>query len=120
MDVWFIIGRRTKDPTHLGARVQLVESEDDSVRTHNESLVYKRFLEGILPDFMCDSIQDDFGICISISNVKRMTQVVTVDYKWMHKDVPRWVIDASLDIYKAIKSDIRKKHKAYEEQHPKK
>lgn len=113
MKVHFIMGRRVHLNNRLGAFVKLEYDDNDSVRTSNEGLVYKRFLEDLSGDFITEEITKEFEVVITISNVKRMRQTVTIDYGRLVPSVPLWVVDNGMNIYRALKREIRKKHDAY-------
>lgn len=113
MTVHFVMGRRTNQSNRLGAFVNLEYDDNDSVRTSNEGLVYKKFLEDLSGDFITEEINKEFEVVIQISNVKRMRQTVNIDYSRLVPSVPLWVVDKCMDIYRALKKDLREKHDAY-------
>lgn len=113
MIVHFVMGRRTNQSNRLGAFVDLEYDDNDSVRTSNEGLVYKKFLEDLSGDFITEEINKEFEVVIKISNVKRMRQTVNIDYNRLVPSVPLWVVDSCMDIYRALKKELRKKHDAY-------
>jgi hypothetical protein len=113
MKVHFIMGRRVHLNNRLGAFVNLEYDDNDSVRTSNEGLVYKKFLEDLSGDFITEEINKEFEVVITISNVKRMRQTVTIDYGRLVPSVPLWIVDNCMNIYRALKKEIRKKHDAY-------
>lgn len=125
MRIKYVIGRRIGNPERMGSFVELEEEEDtDTVRSCNEGLVYKRMLEEVSGDFLCsgpEEVRHDFEIILSVSKVKRMTQVLNVDYQRVDcTSATNWMVDSCMEIYRVIKRQVREKHKAYEEQHPKK
>lgn len=113
MIVHFVMGRRTNQSNKLGAFINLEYDDNDSVRTSNEGLVYKRFLEDLSGDFITEEINKEFEVVIKISNVKRMRQTVSIDYSRLVPSVPLWVVDNCMDIYRALKKELRSKHDAY-------
>ena len=114
MIVHYVMGRRTQEHNRLGAKVVLEYNDADSVRTSNEGLVYKKFLEGLSGDFLTDEIKDEFEVTLRIENVKRNTQTVFVDYGRLTKDtIPMWEISKCMDVYRALKKEIRRLHDNY-------
>lgn len=113
MIVHFVMGRRTQQNNRIGAFVYLEYDDNDSVRTNNEGIAYKKFLEGISGDFITEDINKEFEIVIKISNVKRMRQTVNIDYNRLVPSIPLWVINNCMDIYIALKKEFRRKHAEY-------
>ena len=113
MKVHLVMGRRTQQNNRLGAFVNLEYDDNDSVRTSNEGLVYKKFLEDLSGDFITEEITKEFEVVLKISNVKRMKQTVNIDYGRLVPSVPLWVVNNCMDIYRALKKELRKKHDAY-------
>lgn len=114
MVVHYVMGRRSQEHNRLGAKVVLEYNDEDSVRTSNEGLVYKKFLEGLSGDFLTDEIKDEFEVTLRIENVKRNKQTVFVDYGRLTKDtIPMWEIDKCMDVYRALKKEIRRLHDNY-------
>lgn len=114
MKVHFVMGRRTDQDNRLGAFVELEFNDNDSVRTSNEGLVYKKFLEELSGDFITEDINKEFEVVISISNVKRTKQTVDIDYnRLVSSTIPLWLIDKCMGIYRALKREIRKRHTVY-------
>lgn len=114
MTVHFVMGRRIAQNNRLGACINLEYNDDDSVRTSNEGLVYKKFFETLSGDFITEDIKHEFEIVIKISDVKRMKQTVNVDYNRLTTDsIPLWEINSCMDIYRAIKREVREKHDQY-------
>lgn len=114
MVVHYVMGRRAQEHNRLGAKVVLEYNDEDSVRTSNEGLVYKKFLEELSGDFLTDEIKDEFEVTLKIENVKRNKQTVFVDYGRLTKDtIPMWEIDKCMDVYRALKKEIRRLHTNY-------
>ena len=122
MIVHFVMGRRTQQSNRVGAFVTLEYDDDnDSVRTSNEGIAYKKFLEDISGDFITEDINKEFEIVIKISNVKRIRktdvkrtqQTVNIDYNRLVPSIPLWVINNCMDIYRALRKELRSKHAEY-------
>ena len=114
MIVHYVMGRRTNVNNRLGAKIVLEYNDEDSVRTSNEGLVYKKFLEELSGDFLTDEIKEEFEVTLQIANVKRNKQTVFVDYNRLTKDtIPMWEIDKCMDVYRALKKEIRRLHNNY-------
>lgn len=118
MVVHYVMGRRISQSNRLGAFINLEFDDNDSVRTNNEGFVYKKFLEESSGDFLTEDINHEFEIVISISDVKKMRQTVSVDYNRLPttSPIPLWEIDKCMDLYRAIKREIRSKHNLYLEE----
>lgn len=113
MIVHFVMGRRTQQSNRIGAFIYLEYDDNDSVRTSNEGIVYKKFLEDLSGDFITEEINKEFEVVIKISDVKRMWQTVNIDYNRLVPSVPLWVVDNCMDIYRVLKKELRSKHDAY-------
>lgn len=113
MIVHFVMGRRTQQSNRIGAFIYLEYDDNDSVRTNNEGIVYKKFLEDQSGDFITEEINKEFEVVIKISNVKRVRQTVSIDYNRLVPSVPLWVVDNCMNIYRVLKKELRSKHDAY-------
>ncbi len=113
MIVHFVMGRRTQQSNRIGAFIYLEYDDNDSVRTSNEGIVYKKFLEDQSGDFITEEINKEFEVVIKISNVKRARQTVSIDYNRLVPSVPLWVVDNCMNIYRVLKKELRSKHDAY-------
>lgn len=113
MIVHFVMGRRTQQSNRIGAFIYLEYDDNDSVRTSNEGIVYKKFLEDQSGDFITEEINKEFAVVIKISNVKRARQTVSIDYNRLVPSVPLWVVDNCMNIYRVLKKELRSKHDAY-------
>lgn len=113
MIVHFVMGRRTQQSNRIGAFIYLEYDDNDSVRTSNEGIVYKKFLEDQSGDFITEEINKEFEVVIKISDVKRMRQTVNIDYNRLVPSVPLWVVDNCMNIYRVLKKELRSKHDVY-------
>jgi len=100
----------------LAAFVTLEEQTDDGIRTSNYALSVKNMLEDMLErnSMKEEDIEPMFDIIMEYSDVRGKHAILKMDYQ-KHPGCPQFIVDWTMPIYLALKSDARKKKKEWDE-----
>jgi len=100
----------------LAAFVTLEECPNDRVRTANYAMSVKNMLEDMLTrnNMNETDIEPMFDIIMEYSDVRGKHAILKMDYH-RHPGCPQFIVDWTMPIYQALKSDARKKKKEWDE-----
>ena len=93
-----------------------MESEDDKVRDCNYGLEWNNYFQELIDKYWENdpNIKVLFQVVLNFSNTRNIQTTVHVDYQ-RYPDCPQWLVDMCMNIYRAIKSNMRRRKKILDE-----
>ena len=97
------------------------ETETDKIRDCNYGISWNNYFQELIDKYWENdpNIKVLFQVSIDFSNTKSHQTTVKVDYQ-KYPDCPMWLVDMCMNIYRAIKSEMRKCKKMLDEKNKEK